>query len=174
MLQHSGSELVWGPHDTLVENNQSSRNLGGGIMVDSRGPGIYGTVVRRNIVNDNGLDGVHVAGPGDPAGARNLLVENYGSGNGARAQEVNAQFPPEANYAGTDGADMSQGCIRNTWLRNRFRTVNQQCVAQQGTGQVVPSAGHLVTEWFPPAAGVSAESNGGSEIRSLGRGRGRA
>ena len=176
MLQHSGSPLVWGPHHTLVENNQSSRNFGGGIMVDSRGPGIYGTVVRNNQVNDNGLDGVHVAGPGDPAGPRNLLVENSGSGNGARAQEVNAQFPPEANYAGTDGADMSRRCIHNTWLRNRFRTVNQRCVAKEGTGQVVRGTGHLVTEWFPPDAAVSAasaDSPGGSAIGGFGRGNGR-
>ncbi|MCA1684048.1 MAG: right-handed parallel beta-helix repeat-containing protein, partial [Actinobacteria bacterium] len=173
MLHHSGSPLVLGPHHTLVENNQSSRNFGGGIMVDSRGPGIYGTVVRNNQVNDNGLDGVHVAGPGDPRGTRNLLVGNYGSGNGARAPEVNAQFPPEANYAGTDGADMSRGCIRNKWLLNRFRTVNQRCVAEEGTGRVVPSAGHLVTEWFPPAAAVSAASTGGSEIGAFGRGPGR-
>lgn len=121
MLQHSGSPFVSGPHDTLVENNTSSRNLGGGIMVDSRGPGIYGTVVRHNQVNDNGLDGVHVAGPGDPNGPRNLLADNYGSGNGARAEEVNAMFGPTANYAGTDGADMSRGCIHNKWLGNQFR-----------------------------------------------------
>jgi hypothetical protein len=173
MLQHSGSPLVSGPHDTLIENNTSSRNLGGGIMVDSRGPGIYGTVVRNNVVNDNGLDGVHVAGPGDPRGPRNLLVDNHGSGNGARAAEVNAQFPPEANYAGTDGADMSKGCIHNRWLRNRFRTVNQRCVAEEGTGRVVPSAGHLVTEWFPPAAAASAASTGESDIAGFRRGNGR-
>ncbi len=150
-----------GPHDSIVEGNTSIGNLGGGIMVDSRGAGFWGTVIRNNVVNNNGLDGLHVAGAGDPRGPANLFIANKGHGNGARAPEVNAKFPPEANYAGTDGADMSPGCIRNIWLRNRFGTVNQPCVANEGTGRM-----------DHPGRGRASRSRP-ADIGALGRGRGR-
>ena len=128
LLHHSGAGVVQAPHSTLVEGNTSSNNLGGGIFLDSRG-GMHSTVVRNNTVNNNGLDGLHVAGPGDPAGAPNLLTHNRGHNNGFRAQEVNEGPDANANYAGTDGADMSDGCEHNTWRGNNFGTVNQPCVA---------------------------------------------
>lgn len=127
ILHHSGAGVVHAPHSTLVEGNTSSHNLGGGIFLDSRG-GMHSTVVRNNTVVGNGLDGIHVAGPGDPAGPPNELTKNRGHGNGDRAQEVNEGPDRNANYAGTDGADMSEGCVRNNWTRNRFGTVNQPCV----------------------------------------------
>ena len=135
LLHHSGAGVVNAPHSTLVEGNTSSRNYGGGIFLDSRG-GMHSTVVRNNVVNHNGLDGLHVAGPGDPGGPPNALLHNRGHGNGERAEEVNEGPDPNANYAGTDGADMSDGCVRNIWSRNRFGTVNQPCVAANGTGWV--------------------------------------
>lgn len=133
MLHHSGASAVNAPHSTLIEGNTSSHNFGGGIFLDSRG-GMHSTVVRNNTLNHNGLDGLHVAGPGDPRGEPNLLVDNRAHHNGRRAQEVNEGPDPNANYAGTDGADMSDGCERNIWSRNRFGTVNQPCVAADGTG----------------------------------------
>lgn len=135
LLHHSGASAVNAPHSTVVEGNTSSRNFGGGIFLDSRG-GMHSTVVRGNVVNHNGLDGLHVAGPGDPGGEPNQLIANRGHKNGSRAQEVNDGPDPNANYAGTDGADMSDGCERNIWSRNRFGTVNQPCVAAGGTGWV--------------------------------------
>ncbi|MFP5377017.1 MAG: right-handed parallel beta-helix repeat-containing protein [Acidimicrobiia bacterium] len=135
MLHHSGASAVNAPHSTLIEGNTSSFNLGGGIFLDSRG-GMHSTVVRNNTMNHNGLDGLHVAGPGDPRGEPNLLVDNRAHHNGRRAQEVNEGPDRNANYAGTDGADMSDGCVRNTWSRNRFGTVNQPCVAAGGTGSL--------------------------------------
>lgn len=133
-LHHSGASAVAAPHSTLVEDNTSSRNYGGGIFLDSRG-GMHSTVVRNNVVNHNGLDGLHVAGPGDPDGEDNQLTNNRGRHNGDRADQVNEDFGL-ANYAGTDGADLSDGCVRNDWARNRFGTVNDPCVAAQGTGSV--------------------------------------
>lgn len=135
MLHHSGASAVNAPHSTLIEGNTSSFNLGGGIFLDSRG-GMHSTVVRNNTLNHNGLDGLHVAGPGDPRGEPNLLVDNRAHHNGRRAQAVNEGPDANANYAGTDGADMSDGCVRNIWSRNRFGTVNQPCVAAGGTGSL--------------------------------------
>lgn len=135
LLHHSGAGVADAPHSAVVEGNTSSRNFGGGIFLDSRG-GMHSTVVHNNVVNHNGLDGLHVAGPGDPAGAVNEITANKGRGNGQRAQEVNDGPDPNANYAGADGADMSDGCERHDWSRNRFGTVNQPCVAAQGTGWV--------------------------------------
>ena len=160
MLHQSGAQEMNAPHDTLIEANTSSNNLGGGIMLDARGPGLWGNVVRSNVVNNNGLDGVHVLGAGDPRGPNNLLTDNRGHGNGARAPEVNAQFPPDAQYGGTDGADTSPGCVRNTWLRNKFATVNQPCVATGGPGRVD----------HPGKAGAA---HGAADGGPLGRGRGR-
>jgi parallel beta-helix repeat protein len=159
MLQQSGAQEMNGPIYSLVEYNTSSRNLGGGIMLDTRGPGFWGTVIRHNVVNNNGLDGIHVAGPGDPRGPAPVIANNEGRNNGARAAEVNAMFGPTANYAGTDGANMGDGCIRIVWWRNHFGTVNQPCVAAGGVG-FVGGPGNL---------GASAADN----LGALGRGNGR-
>lgn len=159
MLHHSGADEMNGPHNSLVEHNTSSANLGGGVMLDTRGPGFWGTVIRHNVVNDNGLDGVHVAGPGDPRGPAPVIVANKGRNNGARSAEVNAMFGPSANYAGTDGADMG-GCVRIVWSGNRFGTVNDLCVATDGVGRV-----------GGPGNSVSAPAT--APVGSLGRGNGR-
>ena len=160
MLHHSGASAVNAPHSTLIEGNTSSFNRGGGIFLDSRG-GLHSTVVRGNTMNHNGLDGLHVAGPGDPAGAPNLLVANRAHHNGGRAEEVNNGPDANANYAGTDGADMSVGCVRNVWSRNRFGTVNQPCVAAGGTGSL-------------DGPGRSADAGPDDAGPSFGRGHGRA
>lgn len=134
-LHQPGPPFVHAPHSTTIEDNNSSGNYGGGIFLDSKGT-LHSAVVRNNVVNHNGLDGLHVNGPGNPNGAPNQLLANRGHGNGDRAEEVNAGPDPRANYAGTDGADTSEGCVRNVWSRNRFGSVNQPCVAANGTGWV--------------------------------------
>lgn len=159
MLHHSGARAVDAPHGTVIEGNTSSFNRGGGIFLDSRG-GLHSTVVRGNTMNHNGLDGLHVAGPGDPAGEPNLLVANRAHHNGRRAQAVNEGPDANANYAGTDGADMSDGCIGNVWSRNRFGTVNRACVASDGTGSL-------------DGPGRSADARPDDAGPSFGRGHGR-
>jgi hypothetical protein len=129
-LHQPGPPFVFAPPNTLIEDNVSSRNYGGGIFLDSKGT-LHSTVVRNNVVNDNGLDGLYVNGPGSAAGLPNVMRNNQGHGNGARAEEVNAGRDPRANYFGTDGSDSSVDCLRNDWLGNRFGTVNQACVASR-------------------------------------------
>lgn len=126
-------------------------------MLDTRGPGFWANVIRYNVVNNNGLDGVHSAGSGDPRGPDNLIYRNEGRNNGARAAEVNEMFGPSANYAGTDGAQMGDRCVRVVWSKNHFGTVNNPCVAADGVGWV-----------GGPGHGNSAAANGGP----LGRGNG--
>lgn len=140
LVHHSGASIVNAPHSTVIEGNTSSHNYGGGIFLDSRG-GLHSTVVRDNVVIGNGLDGIHLAGAGDERGTNNVIAGNRGHGNGARAAEVNERFAPLANYLGTDGADRSDGCVRNEWDGNHFGTVNQPCVAAGGTGRVDPPGG---------------------------------
>lgn len=155
-LHQPGPRFVHAPPHTVIEHNVSSRNYGGGIFLDSKGT-LHSTIVRNNVVNQNGLDGLYVNGPGSPEGMPNQLVENRGHGNGQRAEEVNAGPDFRANYFGTDGSDSSNGCVRNNWSRNRFGTVNQACVAAAGTGWVGDP-------------GRSEDSRGRDEVR-LGRSR---
>jgi hypothetical protein len=155
-LHQPGPAFVHAPHHTTIEGNNSSRNYGGGIFLDSKGT-LHSAVVRGNVLNHNGLDGLHVNGPANPDGAPNRFLANRGHGNGARAEEVNAGPDRLANYAGTDGADISDGCAGNIWSRNRFGSVNQPCVAADGTGWV-------------GGPGGSGEAGGGG-VGPLGRGR---
>lgn len=135
-LHHPGPSIVHAPHHTTIEGNTSSGNYGGGIFLDSKGT-LYGTIVRDNTVANNGLDGIHVLGAGSANGEPNVITNNRGGRNGHRAEEVNEGPDFRANYFGTDGADTSDGCIRNIWSGNQFGTVNQPCVAANGTGVVV-------------------------------------
>lgn len=155
-LHHPGPAFVHAPHNTTIEGNNSSGNYGGGIFLDGKGT-LHSAVVRNNVLNQNGLDGLHVIGPGNPNGAPNQLLANRGHGNGDRAEEVNAGPDRLANYAGTDGADLSEGCQRNVWSRNRFGTVNQPCVAAEGTGRV--------------GGPGNSENAAGDGVGPLGRGR---
>lgn len=118
---------------TLIEGNNSSRNLGNGVYMDSR-ESLSGTVVRGNVANNNGLDGIGVEGPGDPDGPRNVITGNRGHGNGERAEQVNEEYK-FAGHGGVDGYDPS-GCDGFDWSRNRFGWVNHECVATDGTGRV--------------------------------------
>ncbi|MPZ65269.1 MAG: hypothetical protein GEU83_07025 [Pseudonocardiaceae bacterium] len=118
---------------TLIEGNNSSRNLGNGVYLDSRET-LSGTTVRGNVVNNNGLDGIGVEGPGDPDGPSNVLTGNRGHGNGDRAEQVNEEYR-FAGHGGVDGYDPT-GCDGFDWSRNRFGSVNHECVATDGTGRV--------------------------------------
>ncbi len=130
-IRSSGAASAVG---TLIEGNNSSRNYGDGIYLDSRGT-LSGAVVRNNVVNNNGLDGIDIEGPGDPDGPPNVLTGNRGHNNGHNVEEVNGTYRI-AGHGGVDGFDRSDGCQGNDWSGNRFATVNQECVANGGTGRV--------------------------------------
>jgi hypothetical protein len=66
------------------------------------------------------------------------VTGNHGHRNGldkALVAEI-SDADEYANYAGVDGGDYNPGCASNVWSRNRFGTVNQPCVAANGTGWV--------------------------------------
>ncbi len=126
--------------NTIIRNN-SFDNARHGI---SLGRLSFNMNVERNVVTNNGVNGIWVAGPVaptlnpsfDPQGAyNNILSRNDGRRNGAE-----------------DGFDGSPECGTNSWLANNLREVNQRCVSQgrpgrpgaraaAGTGVDQPSAG---------------------------------
>ncbi|MDQ4132242.1 MAG: right-handed parallel beta-helix repeat-containing protein [Actinomycetota bacterium] len=92
-------------HNNSIIRNASSDNDRHGIALH---PTVENTTVDRNVANNNGGHGVSVA----RRAVNNSLTGNSGQGN--------AQF---------DGFDGNDNCDNNDWERNRFRTVNQPCVA---------------------------------------------
>ncbi len=91
--------------------------------------GAHGNTIRDNVVNNNLLDGVHHA----EGTVRTTVVGNRGHGNG-RDSDIVAEISDGdtyANWDGVDGGDYNPGCGSNRWSRNRFRTVNQPCVASR-------------------------------------------
>lgn len=99
-------------HDNTIVDNTSMDN-------DRHGVSLHRTVetteVSGNVANRNGASGIWVA---DEA-VDNTLHRNRGHQN-----------------AEADGFDGNDDCDNNDWMRNRFRTVNQPCVATAGTGWV--------------------------------------
>lgn len=141
---------VWASYNNTIEGNNSSRNYGSGVEA-SGNSGTNGNTFRNNVVNHNGLDGVHIA----RGSTHNTLHGNRGHKNGSRAHLVESQY---STWDGVDGADYNPGCASNDWSRNRFRTVNQPCVAANGTG------------WMG-GPGRSGDARGGDSEGPLGRGR---
>lgn len=125
-----GPDFVRPPDNVTIEANRSSHNFGHGISVAGRES--RGHTVRDNVVNDNGSAGILLEGPSDELGG---VADSTVSGNRGRNN-------------GIDGVDGNDDCGTNRWSRNRFGTVNQPCVAAEGTGSV---AGPAV-----PARAVSA------------------
>jgi hypothetical protein len=113
-------------YDNTIAHNTSTGNFQDGIWVGGA-PSAPGhpqhTTVVNNVVNNNTVDGIGVQVPSGnglpPVASDNVLTGNAGQGNG--------EF---------DGADYNANCDSNTWMRNRFETVNQPCVANDGTGTV--------------------------------------
>lgn len=165
-LHHAGSEAVHVSYGNLIANNVSSRNFAAGIEVGGPQPGSgrvgqHGNTIRGNVVNDNLLDGIHLA----EGTVKTTVTDNQGFGNGHNQQVVDAISDADvfANWAGVDGADMNPRCGSNSWSRNRFGTVNQRCVAAHGTGQVEGDGLNLVRGSKEPEAAAllgEAQRNG--------------
>ncbi len=111
-------------HNNTITQNNSSDNDRHGIALHET---VQDTVVNRNVANKNAGSGVYVAGPRlnpdgtvrAPGATDNTLHRNKA--------HRNAEF---------DGFDGNEDCDNNSWLFNRFLTVNQPCVAARGTGGV--------------------------------------
>ncbi len=138
-LHHAGSRFVHVSYGNVIEGNNSSRNFASGIEVGGPTPGSgrvgeHGNTIRNNVVNQNLIDGIHLA----EGTVKTTVVGNRGHRNGLDSERV-AQISDAdefANFEGVDGGDYNPACASNVWARNRFGTVNQGCVAADGTGWV--------------------------------------
>lgn len=138
-LHHAGTAVVHVSHGNLIEGNISSRNFGAGIEVTGPTPGSgrvgeHGNTIRDNVVNNNGLDGIHLS----EGTVHTVVTGNRGHNNARDAERVAelSEADPYSNWDGVDGGDYNPDCGTNTWSGNRFGTVNQECVAAGGTGRV--------------------------------------
>lgn len=114
------SSMAQGPIGTVTCTSPDNTIVGNTTMDNERhGVSLHRTVedteVSDNVANRNGGSGVYVA---DEA-AGNTLTGN-------RAHQNDDE----------DGLDGNDDCGANTWLRNRFGSINQECVATNGTGWV--------------------------------------
>lgn len=138
-LHHSGPPFIHVSYGNVIEGNESSGNFASGIEITGPSPGSgvlgeHGNTIRNNVVNDNGLDGIHLA----EGTVETEVTGNRGRGNGRDKERVReiSEGDIYANYDGVDGGDYNPGCGSNHWRRNRFSTVNQPCAAAAGTGRV--------------------------------------
>lgn len=143
-LHHSGPEFIHVSYGNVIEDNDSSRNFAAGIEVTGPTPGsgvvgVHGNTIRNNVVNDNVLDGIHLA----EGTVKTTVTGNRGVGNGRDDQLVEEISDGDiyANWDGVDGGDYNPSCGSNHWSRNRFGTVNQRCVATKGSGQIEGAGG---------------------------------
>ncbi len=121
----TGPAHVRPPDNVTIEGNDSSRNFGHGIFLAGRES--RGHVVGDNTVNRNVGVGILLLGPeGDDLGG---VMDSTVTGNRGQGNSV-------------DGVDGNDDCNSNTWSGNRFGTVNQPCVASDGTGEVVGRLPH--------------------------------
>jgi parallel beta-helix repeat protein len=144
--------LSQGPLGTITSPAQSTTIVANTVTGNAR-HGIFvsalsnDNTVSRNLVNNNGVDGIRLNGPftvcpvgqfnpdapgrcnvprEDRAGAENnLLDRNRGTGNAEHDGHDNNLTPP---------------CDNNRWSRNLFNTVNQPCVAAGGGTGTTPPA----------------------------------
>ncbi|CAN5139825.1 hypothetical protein BH18ACT4_BH18ACT4_02070 [soil metagenome] len=138
-VHNAGTEAVHISYGNIIEGNNSSENFGAGIELTGVFPGSgqvgqFGNTIRDNIADDNFLDGIHLA----EGNVNTTVTGNSAHGNGrndALIDEVTAGDPFSV-WHGVDGADLNPRCDNNQWSFNRFGTVNQRCVASQGTGRV--------------------------------------
>lgn len=138
-LHHSGPDFIHVSYGNIIEGNNSSRNFAAGIEVTGPEPGSgvvgeHGNTIRNNVVNNNLLDGIHLA----EGTVLTTVAGNRGHGNGRDADLVAEISDADtfANWDGVDGGDYNPNCGSNDWSRNRFGTINQQCVGADGTGWV--------------------------------------
>ena len=118
-VMRMGPVFVRPPDGVTIEANTSSRNFGHGIFVAGRESS--GHTVSDNVVNNNGSAGILLEGPLDPG--LGGVTDSTVSGNRGHGNSI-------------DGVDGNDDCGTNGWSRNRFGTVNQPCVAAEGTGSV--------------------------------------
>ncbi|MGH9153163.1 MAG: right-handed parallel beta-helix repeat-containing protein [Acidimicrobiales bacterium] len=138
-LHHAGTSVVHVSHGNIIEENNSSRNFGAGIEITGPTPGSgrvghAGNTIRGNVANNNFLDGIHLS-----EGTVDTTVSaNRAHGNGRDSERVAEISDADrySNWAGVDGGDYNPDCGTNVWSGNRFGTVNQSCVAANGTGWV--------------------------------------
>lgn len=138
-LHHAGTSRVHVSHGNIIEKNNSSRNFGAGIEVTGPTPGSgrvghAGNTIRNNVANHNFLDGIHLS-----EGTVQTIVTGNRAHNNGRDKERVAEISEAdrySNWDGVDGGDYNPDCGSNVWSRNRFGTVNQPCVAANGTGWV--------------------------------------
>lgn len=137
-LHHSQSAAVHVSHGNVIEGNTSSRNFAAGVYVigpwPSAGVDEFGNTIRDNVANHNALGGIQL-GEGV---VHTTVTGNRAHGNGwdeERARDIteNSRW---GSWDAVDGGDNNDGCGTNTWSRNRFGSVNQDCVAANGTGWV--------------------------------------
>ncbi len=121
LLASGPADVVCVASETRIVGNDSSGNYGHGIFIGGRGS--HGQQITANTVNNNGLDGIHLAGP--PSEEIPGVVDSRITGNRATGN------------AGVDGFDGTPGCDDNMWRGNQFGTVNQACVAGPGGGAAV-------------------------------------
>ena len=112
--------VVCTSHTNSVLLNTVTANARHGIHLAHRGT--HDNNISRNIVRDNGVDGIRVEGPRPdsscgnplttpcPGAINNRLVDNVGSGNGEH-----------------DAHDGNEACDNNRWRNNAFETVFQGC-----------------------------------------------
>jgi parallel beta-helix repeat protein len=162
IIQDGIAVLRQGPFGTIVGAAQDTTIVGNIVRGNARN-GIFmpaltsENTISRNLVEDNGTDGILVQGPFTvcverdadrnclreeprPGSTNNTLFDNRGSGNGEH-----------------DGHDDNLNCDMNRWRGNLFETVNQPCVATGGTGSVPPAA----------AAAVASTDDDGSADRGM-------
>ncbi|MEO6350186.1 MAG: right-handed parallel beta-helix repeat-containing protein, partial [Candidatus Limnocylindrales bacterium] len=161
-LHHSGPGFIHVSYGNLIEGNKSSRNFASGIEITGPEPGSsvvgqHGNAIRDNVVNDNVLDGIHLA----EGTVQTAVTGNRGHRNGLDSDLVAEISDSDiyANYDGVDGGDYSPGCASNEWSHNRFGTVNQGCVALDGTG------------WIGGPGHIGSAQRGGTHGQQLNRGR---
>lgn len=127
-VMRMGPAFVRPPDDVTIDANTSSRDFGHGISIAGRDS-------RRHTVSDNVMTGNALAG---------ILLEGPGEGlGGVQDSTITGN---RADNNGVDAVDANDGCGTNTWSRNRFGTVNQACVAADGSGSVIgPGAPATIT-----------------------------
>ncbi|MBW3546527.1 MAG: right-handed parallel beta-helix repeat-containing protein [Actinobacteria bacterium] len=154
-LHHAQSSAVHVSHGNLIEGNTSSRNFAAGIYAIGPWPSDavdeFGNTIRDNVTNHNALGGIQL-GEGV---VHTTVVGNRGHGNGwdkELAREI-TENSPYGSWDAVDGADNNDDCGTNVWSRNRFGSVNQGCVAAEGTGWV-----------GGPGKSADAEGGGGGPL----------
>ncbi len=132
-------------NNNLVEANRVTATWRDGIHILSQGgcASWYNTVVS-NLVTGSGRHGITANGFTVSASRFNTINYNASHNNRVNGFQIDAKDNVLVGNHGIgngrrDGFDSNPNCDNNQWLRNRFGTVNQECVrAGGGTGTVIP------------------------------------